>query len=98
MGSSHECFAFLIMVHNTHHTLLFLTVVRDHTPLFLVGGGGPVFAGAGGRGTPGPEVFVPVPHDFVRESRLFPQHPVHHFMKLIDIPGKGLPGRQVLVF
>jgi hypothetical protein len=85
------------MVHNTHHTLLFLTVVRDHTPLFLVGGEAAVLTG-GGRGTPGPEVFVPVPHDFVRESRFFPQHPVHHFMELIDIPGKGLSGSQILIF
>jgi hypothetical protein len=87
------------MVHDTHHTFLLLTVIGDHTPFFLVGGGGPtVLAGAGGGGTPGPEVFVPVPYDFVGKSRFFPQHPVHHFMELIDIPGKGLPGREVLVF
>ena len=88
------------MVHDTHHTFLLLTVIGDHTPFFLVRGGGPTVlaGGGGGGGTPGPEVFVPVPYDFVGESRFFPQHPVHHFMELIDIPGKGLSGRQVLVF
>ena len=98
--SSHERFTFLVMVHDTHHTFLLLTVIGDHTPFFLVDGEAAVLTGGGwgGRGTPGPEVFVPVPYDFVGKSRFFPQHPVHHLMKLIDISGKGLSGSQILIF